>query len=91
MVVGKVHGHYVFSCQLIATLQNTTLVTLVSFYALLVVFCAGQLSCDRKTGNWHHKGWRMVSPSLDSSWYITIYMLGTTTKITTSFYTTVAN
>ena len=59
MVVEKAHGHHIgkaLHSATIATLQNTALVTSVSFYALSVVFCAGQSSCDRKTGNQHHKG-----------------------------------
>ena len=57
MVVGKAHGHHMGKVLHLVALQNTALVTPVSFYALSVQFSgAGQSSCDQKLGNRFTKG-----------------------------------
>ena len=89
VVVGKAHGHHIgkalaaFSCQLIPidTLQNTALVTSVSFYALssfsvLVnrhVIEKQEIGFTKGTKSGTENSWPFIG--FHTSCYFTIYML----------------
>ena len=76
VVVGKAHGHHIgkelYSVACLAALQNTALVTPVSFYALSVQYSFLCWSVVTKTGKSTSQRARnlvrrVVSPSSDSS------------------------